>query len=217
MWQHRSNPPALLQAIRNRLWSRVELCFYSYRAGEEMHLPHPRLLRRDRVEDLQYYERTDSDQMQPDAYRAESKRRRAQGYHLYTLVQDGRLVCYGWLVDRQDRSEDPMMGQVFFPPKDAAVVFDCYVHPLARGRGLYEQALYQMLHDAFEIAKAGQVCIGAFADNAISRYVIDKIGFRYMGSLIKERRLWITKRYATAIVPEFRTALLEPQPAHPHR
>lgn len=217
MRQHLSSSRALLQAIRNRLWSRVELCFYSYRAGEEMHLPQPRLLRRDRVEDLQYYERTDADQMQPDAYRAESERRIAQGYHLYTRVQDGRLVCYGWLVDRQDRSEDPMMGQVFFPPTDAAVIFDCYVHPLARGRGLYAQALYQMLHDAREMAKAGQVCIGAFADNVISRSVIDKIGFRYMGSLIKERRLWITKRYAIAAVPEFRTALLKTEPAPPRR
>ena len=203
------SPRAPWRAVRTRLWSRLELCFYSYRVKESLHLPCTTVLRRDCMEDLRYYERTDRDQMPPDVFLSESQQRRALGNHLYTLVRDGRLVFYGWLVDRQERSEDPLMGQVFFPPEDAAVVFDCYVHPLARGRGLYGKALRHRLNDARVLAKAGQVCMAAFADNLISNHVIRKIGFRYMGSFIKERRLWLTRRYPIAVMPEFRTALLD--------
>jgi GNAT superfamily N-acetyltransferase len=212
---HLVSPGAAWRVIRARVWSRLELCFYSYLVKESLDLPRTSVIQRDCMEDLRYYERTDRDQMSPDAFLAESQRRRALGNHLYTLVQDGRLVFYGWLVDRQERSEDPLMGQVFFPPEDAAVVFDCYVHPLARGRGLYAQALHHMLHDARALARAGQVCMAAFADNLISNHVIRKVGFRYLGSFIKERRLWITRRYSIAMMPEFRTALLDAPPTSP--
>ena len=215
--EHLPRPGAVLRAVRTRLWSSLELCFYSYLVKESLHLPRSPVIRRDCMEDLRYYERTDRDQMSPDAFLSESQRRRALGNHLYTLVRDGRLVFYGWLVDRQERSEDPLMGQVFFPPEDAAVVFDCYVHPLARGCGLYGQALHHMLNDARALAQAGQVCMAAFGDNLISNHVIRKIGFRYMGSFIKERRLWLTRRYSITVMPEFRTALLDNSSSPPHQ
>ena len=216
-FDHLRSPVVAWRAIRTRVWSRLELCFYSYVIKESLDLPRTTVIQRDRMEDLRYYERTDRDQMSPDAFLTESQRRRDLGNHLYTLVRDGRLVFYGWLVDRQERSEDPLMGQVFFPPEDAAVVFDCYVHPLARGRGLYAQALHHMLNDARALSRAGQVCMAAFADNLISNHVIRKIGFRYMGSFIKERRLWLTRRYPIAVMPAFRTALLDGPPIQPQR
>ncbi len=205
-------PSDVWRSIRNRLWYRLELCFYSCPAKDVIDLPRMQFLRRDYFEDLQYYERSEREQMTPVDYRRESQRRMAQNYHLYTLIEDGKLLFYGWLVDRQGRSEDPLMGQVFFPPSDASVVFDCYVHPAARGRGLYSQALCQMLRDAHWLAQAGQICIGVFADNLVSRHVIDKCRFCYIGSMIKERRLWVVKRYAIAAAPEFRTALLVCRP-----
>jgi RimJ/RimL family protein N-acetyltransferase len=208
------NPQAVCQAVRKRLWSRVELCFYARRVEPVMDaiddVSPSQLLRRDCLDDLRHYRRHELEQMTAEAYWRESQRRLALGYHLYTRVQGDELIYYGWLVDRQARSEDPLMGQVFFPPPDSSIVFDCYVHPAARGRGVYSQALCRMLHDAQHVAGAGQVCMGAFADNVISRHVIEKLGFRYIGSMIKERRLWRVKRYAVAVAPEFRTALFNP-------
>lgn len=208
-WTRRAPSPSwLIQAIQKRLWYRLELRFYLCRITHAMNLAHPPLLRRDCFEDLRHYERFERDQLSTEEHRRESARRRSLGYHLYTLADQGRLLYYGWLVDRQERSEDPLLGQVFFPPSDSSILFDCFVHPLARGHGLYYRALCQMLHDARDLAGAAQACMGAFADNLASRHVIEKAGFRYIGSMIKERRLWLSQRYTVSAAPEFRTGLL---------
>jgi hypothetical protein len=196
------------EAIRNRYWYHHDLCFYVCDEKNIMALPRHQFLQRDCFEDLQYYERCERTQMLPEVYRHESMRRREWGWHLYTLVQNGRLVYHGWLVDRQARSEDLLLGQVFFPPTDASVIFDCFTHPAERLKGIYYRALCQMLHDARGIAQARQVCMAAYADNAVSSHVIQKIGFRYIGSMIKQRRLFMTQRYAVVAEHKFRTALL---------
>src|SRR6476646_9367023 len=91
--------------------------------------------------------------------------RMAQGFHLYTYVEDGRLLHYGWLIDRQARGEDGWVDQVYFPPPETAVLFDHFTHPLARGRGLYFQAMCRLLHDAREFACARQAYVTVFGSN----------------------------------------------------
>ncbi len=206
--QRPSIPDSFMQAVRNRLWRRMELRCYAYRFASFESPPRQSFLRRDCMEDLHRYVRHESDQMTREDFLVESRRRRALGNHLYSLVHDGTLLYYGWLVDRQDRSEDPMMGHVFFPPANASVIFDCFTHPSVRGQGLYYRALCQMINDAKESTQAGAVCLGVFSDNLPSLHVINKLGFCYLGSLIKEQRLGTTRRYATAADPAFCSALL---------
>ena len=198
----------LVQACRNRLWYRREMCYYSCDSTHIMDLPRPRLLRRNYYEDLRHYEACDPWQMSPEEYRRESCKRLKRGDHLYTLMLDGRLAYYGWLADRKSRRAEPLFGQVFLPPSDASVIFDCYTHPAARGRGLYYQALCQMLHDARELSHAEQVCIGTLAENQASRRVIEKIAFQYIGSMVNKRRLFKFERYAIASDSRFQTAYL---------
>jgi RimJ/RimL family protein N-acetyltransferase len=198
----------VLQAVRNRLWYRREMCLYSCHAKNIVDLPKPQVFRRNCYEDLRHYAQCDPWQMTIEQYRVESYKRLKLGYHLYTIVQDGKLAFYGWLAERQQRHEDPLLGQVWFPPADASVIFDCYTHPAMRGQGLYHEALCQMLHDALTQGRAEQVCIGSLADNLASRHVIEKIGFRYIGSMIKEGRLFTLRRYAVAVDSQFHTALL---------
>ena len=199
----------LLQACCHRLWCRREMCYYSCDGKHIIDLPRPRLLRRNSFEDLRHYEACDPWQMSAEEYRRESYKRLKRGHHLYTLVLDGRLAYYGWLADREPTWEEPLFGQVFLPPSEASVIFDCYTHPAARGRGLYYQALCQMLHDARELSNAEQVCIGTLAENEASRRVIEKIAFRYIGSMVKKRRLFKLERYAIASDARFQTAFLE--------
>lgn len=198
-----------LTACRNRLWYRREMCYYSCESKNISDLPRPQLFRRNCFEDLRYYEVCDRWQLPLEEYRLESYKRLRRGNHLYTLVFDGQLAFYGWLADREPRRDEPLFGQVFFPPTDASVIYDCYTHPAARGRGLYFQALCQMLHDAREESQAEQVCIGTLADNNGSRRVIEKLPFRYIGSMIKKRRLFMFQRYAVATDSRFRTAFLK--------
>jgi RimJ/RimL family protein N-acetyltransferase len=148
------------------------------------------------------------EQKPPDAYHKMALERMAQGYHLYTFVVQGRLLHYGWLIERQVRGVDGWVDQTYFPPQDTAVLFDHFTHPSARGRGLYFQALCQLLHDARDLAEPRQAHVTVFGSNAPSRHVIEKVGFQHEGSLYKERRLVWSRRYAVAARGEFRTALL---------
>jgi RimJ/RimL family protein N-acetyltransferase len=197
-----------VQAGKNRLWYRRELRVYRYPLDESPPLPLPTTFRRNCLDDLEYYERSSKDQRPPDLYRAMALERRAQGFHLYTFVEGARLLHYAWLIERQTRGEDEWVEQVYFPPSGTAVLFDHFTHPLARGRGLYFQALCRLLHDAREVTGARQAYVTVFASNGPSRHVIEKVGFQHEGSLFKERRLIWSKRYAVSAGGAFPTALL---------
>jgi RimJ/RimL family protein N-acetyltransferase len=197
------------RGVKNRLWYTRELRVYCFTAERIAVLPQPTLLRRDCFADLAFYERTEAEQLPPDEYRAVARTRMARGEHLYTLVEADKLLHYGWLIERQTRGEDAALGQVFFPPPDSAVLTDYFTHPAARGRGLYYQSLCQVLHDARTLAHARQAYIYVFGHNRPSRHVIEKVGFEYVGSLCKERRLFVTRRYGVAAGhAEFQTGLL---------
>ena len=204
----RSIVPLLWKAVKNRLWYTRELRVYRYPLDETPSLPLPTIFRRDCLDDLQYYERSSKEQQPPDVYRTAAVERRAQGFHLYTFVEKGRLLHYAWLIERQTRGEDGWVNQVYFPPPETAVLFDHFTHPVARGRGLYFQALCRLLHDARQIEGARQAFVTVFACNGPSRHVIEKAGFQHEGSLFKERRLWRSTRYAVSPSGRLKSALL---------
>jgi RimJ/RimL family protein N-acetyltransferase len=208
-WKYggRSLPIKLLQAARKRLWYTSEKRAYVFPVEQIHRLPHPRLLRRDRFEDLALYERTGTTQLPADAYRELASARRERGEHLYTLVEGDRLLHYGWLAPRHLQERDEALGQVHFAPAGSAALFDFYTHPLARGRGLYFKAICQLLHDV-PATRARQVFIYVYADNGPSRHVIEKVGFRYLGSMVSEARLSTQRRYSVSMGGDFRTALL---------
>ena len=208
-WRYgdRSLGSKILLAARKRLWYTSEKRVYVFPADQIARLPRPRLLRRNHLEDLEYYERTDESQLSPEVYRQVARHRRDQGEHFYSLVEGERLVHYGWMTPHHVKEEDTKIGQVFFAPAGSAALRDFYTHPLARGRGLYFKALCQLMHDVPE-TRARQVFIYVYADNGPSRHVIEKVGFRYLGSMVKEARLSSHKRYAVSASGEFSTALL---------
>ena len=198
----------LAGAMKRRVWYRRELRVYGYPLEGSPPLPRPAIFERNRFDDLEYYERTDKYQPTPEAYRKMALERKTQGFHLYTFVQERRLLHYGWLIERQTRGEDDWVQQAYFPPPDTSVLFDHFTHPSARGKGLYFQALCRLLHDARDLAGARQAYVTVFGSNAPSRHVIEKVGFHHEGSLYKERKLFWSTRYSVGAHDEFRTALL---------
>ena len=198
----------LAGAMKRRVWYRRELRVYCYPLEGSPPLPRPAIFERNRFDDLKYYERTDKYQPSPEVYRKMALERKAQGFHLYTFVQERRLLHYGWLIERQTRGEDDWVQQVYFPPPDTSVLFDHFTHPSARGKGLYFQALCRLLHDARDLSGARQAYVTVFGSNAPSRHVIEKVGFHHEGSLYKERKLFWSTRYSVGAHDDFRTALL---------
>ena len=193
-----STPRRLLTAVRNRVWRRLELCVYSCTADRIKTLPRSTRLKRDAWEDFACCEQWSYPNLTREEYLASVEARHQSGlHHLYSLVENGVLVHYGWLTSRQERAPDAAIGLVFIPPPRSAALFDYFTHPIARGRGLYSESLRQCMHDAVEIDGAETVFIYAYSDNAISRHAIEKAGFEYRGSLVMERRGWLTRRYST--------------------
>ena len=190
------------------MWHRLELRVYCCPVERIARLPRVTTMRRDCLEDLEHYEATDADQMAPEAYREAARQRRAQGHHLYTAVEDGRLVQYGWLIDRQARGEDAALGQVFFPPPDSAALYDHYTHPRARGRGLHFAGLCQRLHDAVDLAGAQRAFTYVYSGNTASRRGVERAGFEHVGSLVTERRLLMRRRYTRPVARDFKSGLL---------
>lgn len=188
----------LLRAARHRLHDRRELLVYCCTADEIRQLPSPAHCRRDAWDDLNHLDAWSYADCTRDQYLAILRARRQEGtHHLYSIVEDRTLVHYGWVTYPQLRAPDAALGLEFVPPEKSAALWDYFTHPKARGRGLYLRTLWQCLHDAVEIDGARQVFIYVYADNTISRHVIERAGFLYRGSLVRETTMGRTRRYAT--------------------
>jgi RimJ/RimL family protein N-acetyltransferase len=199
---------SIWRSAKRRLWHRRELRIYWCPASRIAELPRSTLMRRDAPEDLEFFERTSDDQLAPEEFRRVASQRLAQGHHLYTLIEQGLLVRYAWLIDSQERGEDAELGQVFFPPPRSAALYDDYTHPSARGRGLHFASICQRLHDAKDLAGAEQAYTYIYSDNLPSMRGAEKAGFECVGRLISTKRFGIRRRYAVPLREGFRAGLL---------
>lgn len=191
----RSPAERIAHALRVRLWRTVELRIYVCPAERVRSLPEPRLMRRDCRSDLEAYQGAGLEQPGREEFLKIASERLAAGHHPYTYTEGGVLIHCGWLIDRQIRGEDRLVGLAVLWPENSAVLYDFFTHPSARGRGLYRAALQQCMHDAVEAGGAQQVYITVYGDNLISQRVIEKVGFTYQGSVVSKRRLLIRLRY----------------------
>jgi acetyltransferase (GNAT) family protein len=212
----RLTPRRIAKALKRRLWHRCEMLIYVCSAERISGLPNPRRCGRDRWDDLRACDAWSYGHLSREQYLAHlEQRRRTTANHLYSMVEDGVLVHYGWLTGRQERSTDEQIGLVFVPPRGSAALWDYFTHPIARGRGLYRDSLWQCMHDAVEIDGAHRVFIGAYADKPVSRHVIEKAGFEYYGSLVLERRFLRERRYAVSAQTPLDVRLLSSDRAAP--
>jgi len=152
-------------------------------------------LRRDAVDDLVLYRPYSAGDLPAGDFLAQAKERLAQGYHVYTWAAGGVLLHYAWLQERTERAGSDFHHE-FRLSGPAAVLWNDYTWPEARGRGLQTRSIQRRLQDA---AAAGheRMFIGVLADNAPSRHNIEKLGFRYCASgwaryRFGRVRLWIT-------------------------
>ena len=214
-WTH-FNIRRLFASVSNRLrktlWYTGEMRIYAMDVKAARRLPHPQSMRRDCIRDLLSYEAAEAWQLPTSLFLKQAIEGLASGAHIYTHTKDGRLLHYGWLIERQTKSFLSEVGQANYLPPDSAVLADYYTHPLARGQGLFHASLYQMLHDAARIPDTKQIYIGVMADNAPSRHVIEKLGFVYQYSFFQGRRLARKAHWSNA--PRWATMPPEGEPFH---
>jgi CelD/BcsL family acetyltransferase involved in cellulose biosynthesis/GNAT superfamily N-acetyltransferase len=191
-------PQNVARTLKKRLWNTGEMRIYVMDFEAVSRLPKPQVMRRDSIQDLLCYEPIEGWQLPKDEFLRRAAAGLENGDHIYTYAEDGRLLHYGWLVERQVESVLSEVGQTSYLLPDSAVLADFYTHPFARGRGLYQKSLPQMLHDAKAIPGTQRIYIGVMADNGPSRHVIEKLGFVYQYSFFERRRPTGASRWSTA-------------------
>ena len=190
-----SLPNTIVKNLRRKIYDCRECRMYSFDVTRLHSFNDPTAMKVDSVSDLLKYRPVSGWQETTSQFHKKVLKNFENGLHSYTYSENGQLLHYGWLIERQEVSKIFEVGQEFKLPPNTSVLFDYYTHPDARGRGLYQKSLIQGLHDASRIPGTSQVFIGVMADNVASRHVIEKLGFRYEGSLFKETRFGRVRKW----------------------
>ncbi len=195
-------PPKLFTVARKQLWNTLEMRIYTYDVEQARRLEVPQLMKRDYLPDLLAYRPSEAWQSRFSVFLRSALTSLEGGSHVYTRVEDGLLVNYAWLIERQEKAHITEVGQDLYLPPGSAALANGYTHPVARGKGLYRHSLLQMLHDAALIPGTKHIFGAVLANNLPSRHVIEKLGFNYRFSLFSQTVCGKTKRWTTA-PPEF--------------
>ena len=151
--------------------------------------------RRDTIADLLRFQEQAETPSRQEFYRT-ALARLEQGHHCYTVVEQGRLVHWGWLAEGQDRGFLEEVHQPFTYPSGSVALYDFYTDPAFRGRGLYTASIGQMLNDA-SAAGHQRAWIFVTADNRASRSVVEKARLAYVLSLFERITLGRSTKWRT--------------------
>ena len=140
------------------------------------------------LDDLAHFEQTER-WLPRDTFIAEARRRiDAEGMRLYTAILGDRLVHWGWLVPRQQRSWFPYVQQHYDYPDGTAVLFNAYTHPAARGTGLHTRSMMRRVADGAAQPGARWVYTAIESHNRASRAVAARCGFKCVDVLFERIR-----------------------------
>jgi CelD/BcsL family acetyltransferase involved in cellulose biosynthesis len=156
-------------------------------------------LQRDHLADLVAFE--PEGRLPRGAFFRDAWQRLATGSHVYTWVESGRLLHSAWVGASEDYPGRESIQAGGFP-QGTAIVYDFYTAASARGRGLCQATLGQIL--AQLVAEARFQRIGAVipAGNRVARHIVEKAGFRHVQSIFATTRFGASRSAAEAALPE---------------
>lgn len=194
----RMGPKALalqpVKMLKRKLWHRDELQMYASDPAPFRDLPGERPMAKDRVSDLLLYEPRYPWQPTVNKFLRRALENLEAGQHVYTRVENGRLVQYGWMSEPQSRK--PAAGEelMTMPAPDAVVLGDLFSE--SNGPTLPPASLSQMLRDAANVSGAAQVQIEVSTRNRGLRNALEKMGFNYQYSLFAKSAFGRTTRWS---------------------
>jgi CelD/BcsL family acetyltransferase involved in cellulose biosynthesis len=179
---------SLVKRLKRRMWSSTEMRFYRIETPK-VEPSHANNARQDSLRDLLSYEPADQSERSKQSFLSDVMTRIESGVHPYTVVRGNRLVHYGWLTERSKQSFVTEVQHPYQYPPNSAVMWDFYTHSASRGQGLYSQSLKQIMSDAAAKPGTDFIYIAVLADNTPSRKAIEKAGFIYHESIVRQIRL----------------------------
>jgi hypothetical protein len=179
--------------LRRTLWSTEEFRVYRMSASRaRAHASSSALLAVDARDALAHYAPDNAWDPPPARFAAVAAARRADGHHVFTLVEHGVLVHHSWL-DPQATRVVSDFGQEYVLPPGSAVLYDDNTHSSARGRGLHKRSLAERLQAAAARPDVRWIYIGVLGSNWPSRRNIEGAGFDYQISFFRARRAGLVR------------------------
>lgn len=130
-----------------------------------------------------------------DTFLSQALCRLEDGDRVYSVSDENALLHSGWASDHVKESYFTEVGQTYEYPSGSSVFYDFYTSPKSRGQGLYQKSLGQMLQESAQCEGIEKVFISVLADNAASRHVIEKRGFKFQNSFYRTVRLGMERRW----------------------
>jgi len=195
----RLKAPGLLFEIGRRLKCSLlhteELCLYAYDLDQAHSLSDSQVMKKNHIPDLLAYRPTESWQPPVNKFMKQSLKNLEAGHHVYTRVEGGRVVQYGWLIEPQCGKPSTRNGHDLALPANSALLTDFYTH--SQGQSLFRSSLCQMLRDASSVSGATQAYVCVPANNYALRRTVEEVGFAYRYSSFKRNILgkatiWLT-------------------------
>ena len=136
-------------------------------------------IRRDQIDDLLAFDRT-RPWMTRQEFLSEAIRRMGVGQHVYTAVEDGRLVAYGWLSKPLTASlRNSLLPSLPATCDDGVLVYDCHVARRARRKGLGAAMLQYIVRDA--LTMRDRVYAMTPKRSIAAMRMLDRLGFVPIG------------------------------------
>ncbi|MCI0664364.1 MAG: GNAT family N-acetyltransferase [Acidobacteria bacterium] len=151
-------------------------------------------LKRDDIADLLTYQPLEAWQPPVNKFLKKAMEKLEEGCHIYTQVEEGKLVQYGWLVETPTNNGFLGAGwEIVAPlPSNSVLLTDFYTH-----KSISQSSLYQMLQDASSLSGITQAYICVPSDNRALMRAVEEAGFSYRYSLFKKNFLGRVTSWST--------------------
>jgi hypothetical protein len=154
------------QSLGSKLKYNRENSLYYYKAETiKVANNHPSI-RRDFIDDLLKFQPVNSRETRQN-FLSKCLNRIEAGEHVYTWVENERLLCYGWLIERQEKFIFTESGQEYTFESESAFIYDFYLQPIVLNdmTNKFQILLEQMLDDAGSIYGAKQIYMTVLTDD----------------------------------------------------
>jgi CelD/BcsL family acetyltransferase involved in cellulose biosynthesis len=175
--------------LKESLWRNEKLHVYSCDLDRVREAALNRAVRRDHIPDLLAFQPGEACQPPVSGFLKQALKNLESGNHVYTCMEDGKLMHYGWLIECQSQSSLTEIQPAFPLSPGSVMLRDFYTHPQAQGDGLCRSMLSRMLFDAARTPGAKQAYVCVPADNHRLRQAVEEEGLAHSYTLIRRNVL----------------------------
>ncbi len=184
---------SMFSSVVGRIWSSTEVRFYRLETKGVVQGACDCEVRRDILRDLLCYQPPDRSCRSKQEFLSDARSRIGAGVHCYSTTNSQLLVNYAWLSSRTSKSLIAEIQHTYEYPPNSAVIQDFHTHPAYRRKGFGSRALRQILSDASTIEGVDFVYVAVPAGNHAARRMVEKAGFKYQNSIIRDVRFGAAK------------------------